>query len=116
MTTDDTASSEKGTTTMDGTPATTRVAPPVDVFENDEELLLIVDMPGVGRESVSLRMERRVLTLSADRDGRSYARTFSLPDTVDSEGVSAEMNAGVLEVHLRKREDMKPRTITIQAR
>ena len=101
---------------MENTNRISRVAPPVDVFENDEELLLLVDMPGVSREAVSLRMERRVLTLSAEAEDRAYARTFSLPETIDGEGVSAEMNAGVLEVHLRKREDMKPRTITIQAK
>lgn len=94
-----------------------RVTPAVDIFENEEGLLLLTDLPGVPRDAIELNVDKGVLSLSAidARRGRLYRRGFSLPDVIDPAGVGAELKDGVLTVRLRKREDMKPRRIEIQS-
>lgn len=103
-------------------PAETRarriaITPPVDIFENEEELLLVTDLPGVAKEAVRLDLDRRVLSLEAVDDARHrvYRRAFTLPDAIDPAGVRAVMKNGVLTVHLRKREDMKPRRVEVRS-
>lgn len=93
------------------------VVPALDVYENDEELLLIVDMPGVRDEAIELTLERTTLSLSADvtDSDRTFVRTLTLPDSVGGD-VSAELtDDGVLRVHLKKRDEVKPRKIQINA-
>jgi len=94
-----------------------RLTPAVDIFENEEGLLLLTDLPGVPRDAIELSVDKGVLTLSATdaRRGRLYRRGFSLPDVIDPAGVEAELADGVLTVRLRKREDMKPRRIEIRS-
>lgn len=103
------------------------VAPFVDIFENNDEILLIADMPGVTKEALQLRIDKDVLSLegskSADGDKLlrceivpcTYARSFTLPPTVDGEKISASLEHGVLRVHLPKRESVKPRQIQVTA-
>lgn len=103
-------------------PAETRsrmvtVAPPVDIFENEEELLLLTDLPGVARDAIELNLDGGALSIVAmqpDR-GRAYRRAFTLPEAIDPSAVEAELKDGVLTVHLRKREDMKPRRVEIRS-
>lgn len=100
-----------------------RVAPPVDVYENADEILMLVDVPGVDEAGLSLRLEGGQLDLEArqavqEHDGFQpvvFARSFTLPRTIDSEGVSANLTQGVLTVRLRKSEAAKPRRIEIKA-
>lgn len=103
------------------TPSETRprvaLTPPVDIFENEEELLVVADLPGVGRDAIELRVDRGTLSLEAVDDARHrvYRRAFTLPDAIDPAGVRAVMKNGVLTVHLRKREDMKPRRVEVRS-
>lgn len=94
-----------------------RVSPPVDIFENDEELLLVADLPGLSRDAIELDVDAGTLSLTASQPelGRVFRRAFALPDTVDPAGVEASFERGVLTVHLRKREDVRPRRIPIAA-
>ena len=99
-----------------------RVAPPVDVYENADEIMMLVDVPGVDEAGFSLRLEAGQLDLEARQAAYEhdsfqpvvFARSFTLPRSVDSEGVSAKLTQGVLTVRLRKSEAAKPRRIEIK--
>jgi HSP20 family protein len=102
-------------------------APPVDVYENDDEILVVADMPGARSDSVTVKLEKDELYISAVRDGDTdgqllaggrrdceYRRTFLIPRGVDPNGISAEISQGVLKVHLPKTADVKPRVIQVK--
>lgn len=104
--------------------------PAVDVMETESEFLLLAELPGVKKKDVKLWIEDGVLMVSGQRDqdrvdeetrfhrieriyGR-FARSFTLPDSVDEEKLKAEFENGVLAVHLPKTEKAKPRSIEVQ--
>jgi HSP20 family molecular chaperone IbpA len=92
--------------------------PQVDILENSEEVLLLADVPGANGESVDVRVDEGVLTLQAQRTVASgqpvrYKRAFQLPESVDPDKITAELKNGVLQLHLRKFEKAKPRTIAV---
>lgn len=94
-------------------------SPPVDVLENEEELLLVADLPGVQKEDVHVRLENGVIQLEAvrrmDHAEHSYRRSFTMSDRVDIEGARAELDHGILSLHLPKAPEMRPREIPILA-
>lgn len=112
--------------------ATRPWVPPVDVLETQHELILKADVPEVDMKDVHLEIENGTLTLKGQRkfEGESkergyhriersygsFARSFSLPDTVDAEAVKAEYKNGVLTVTLPKKELAKPRSIPVEIR
>ena len=105
-------------------------APPVDIFETDNELVLKADLPDVKKEEVEIMLENGTLTLKGqrkfekdeknkgfhriERSYGSFVRYFTVPETVDSENVRAEYQNGVLTVTLPKKEVAKPRAIKVQ--
>lgn len=102
--------------------------PSVDIYENDDEILLHADMPGVRKEDVSVNIDNGTLSLSGVRrlDGKGgatwkeftdveYVRSFSVPQSIDVERVVAELKDGVLKLHLPKSEAVKPKMIEIKA-
>jgi len=97
------------------------VTPAVDVFENDDELLLTVDMPGVREGELNIRFDNNQLhlegkapSLSDDRVEYIYhTRAFTIPDLVDAEKIGAELKQGVLTVHMPKRAVLKYRQIEV---
>lgn len=104
------------------------IAPVVDIYENDDEILLHADMPGVAKEDISVNIDNGKLDISGVRKleatgaGRweefenvEYSRTFSVPQTIDVNKVSAELKDGVLKLHLPKSEAARPRLIEIKA-
>ncbi|HET8934400.1 MAG TPA: Hsp20/alpha crystallin family protein [Polyangiales bacterium] len=98
------------------------VRPAVDVYENADELLMRADMPGASADSVKIRVENSLLTLQAQRTANDsseaslqYYRAFQVPDSVDPEGISAQLKQGVLHVQLKKHERAKPRVIQIRS-
>jgi HSP20 family molecular chaperone IbpA len=94
------------------------LTPTVDVFENEDELLLLADMPGATAESVAVNVESGQLTIEAQRTVHGetvlYRRTFQLPGTIDAESISAELRDGTLHVHLKKSEKAKRRVIPVR--
>lgn len=99
-----------------------RIAPPVDVYENENEILLLADVPGVDNVGLDLRLDSAQLTLTArpsiqPEDDRHliYERTFTLPHSIDAAKVSAELDSGVLRIRLPKSEEAKPRRIAIKS-
>lgn len=94
------------------------VAPPVDIYENAEELLVVVDVPGVTRENVTIDLNRDELTILARRppEGRcDYYRRFLVPEGIDADKIGAELSRGVLRVHLPKSSSLRPRRIEVRA-
>jgi HSP20 family protein len=104
--------------------------PPVDIFQTgDHELVLKAELPDMAREDIDINIENFVLTIKgekkvsndvkeeqyhhAERRYGTFSRSFSLPQTVDPNRVSAEYKNGVLTVRLPLREDAKPRSIKV---
>ena len=103
------------------------VAPLVDIYENEDEILLHADMPGVVKDNIKVNLDNGTLTISALREfetkgsaaweefgGLEYKRNFSVPQTIDVSKVDAELKDGVLRLHLPKSEAAKPRQIEIK--
>ena len=104
-------------------------APPVDIFEKGEDLVIRAELPGVDRNDIDVRVENGVLILRGERKHAeaveeknayrmervygSFARSFSLPTTVDPSRISASLRDGVLEVVLPKAEEAKPKKVAI---
>lgn len=87
------------------------------VEENEEGYFLALDLPGVRKEDVKISAENRQLTIEAERKGRNAAkvrRVFSLPDDVNADGIAAQLQDGVLELALPKKEQAKPKQIAVQ--
>ncbi len=104
--------------------------PSVDIFENDKELVLLADMPGVKAGSLNIDLRDNTLTLDGEVEpfeGKNeedvlieyevgkYYRQFSLSEMIDQEKIDAQMRNGVLRLTLPKIEKAAPRTITVQA-
>ena len=102
--------------------------PSADIFETEETLSLIVEMPGVDRNKVDVSVEDGVLTIQGELDFSKYdgmqpvyseynighyRRSFSLSNKVDQGRISAEMKDGVLTLVLPKAEEAKPRRISV---
>jgi len=105
--------------------------PPVDIYETAaHDLVIKAELPDVNREDVEVTVENNTLTLKGtkslptevkeeqfrrvDRRYGSFARSFTLPNTVDASKVSADYKNGVLTVKLPYREEAKPRTINVE--
>jgi len=104
-------------------------APPVDIAEEKDRILITAELPGFQEDQIEIQTENGMLTLRGERrfekesEGRSYhrversygqfVRSFSLPNNVDREKIRADFSQGLLKVELPKREDAKPRTIKV---
>lgn len=98
----------------------------VDVYENEEEILLHADMPGVQKEDIAIEFDNGKLDISGVRNltqaGSAqweefstirYQRTFSVPQSIQVNNINAQLRNGVLVLHLPKTEEAKPRKIEI---
>ena len=104
--------------------------PRVNIRETDEDVSLLFELPGLERKDIKVMVRDGVMTVSGERSfkseqendgyvrseivGGSFSRSFTLPDTVDSEKVSADYNNGMLEIKLAKKEEMKPKEIEVK--
>lgn len=102
-------------------------SPPIDIFETDEGLVLLADLPGVSAETLELQVQDNKLTLfgkvhppAGDENlvCREYHvmpffRSFILSDEVDHERITAKLDLGVLEVHLPRVKRSEPRRIHV---
>ena len=103
--------------------------PTLDVWETDDELVYAFDLPGIPKEDIAIEYADGMLTVSAKRertlekgDGRFYrferrfgtfTRSVGLPQGVDESKIRADFKDGVLEIHVAKPEEVKPRRIQI---
>ena len=103
----------------------------VDVREDGDHIYVEAELPGFKKEEVDVTLENQTLTISAERregggDGQKqgehllrerrytrFLRSFTLPPSVDEQSVNAKLNDGVLTITLNKREETKPRKISV---
>ena len=114
---------ENGTVTAAWTPA-------VDVFEDEDSVKIVAELPGVKPEDVKLSIENSVLTLRGEKKQvaeektervhryervyGAFERSFALPNTVDGERADARYDSGLLTIHLPKIERARPREIPVK--
>jgi HSP20 family protein len=103
--------------------------PALDVWETDEEIVYAFDLPGIEEDGISVEFEDGALTVTAQRERKqevsddrfyrferrfgTFSRAIGLPQGVREGDISAKYAEGVLEVHVRKPEQVKPRRIQI---
>jgi HSP20 family protein len=105
--------------------------PSVDIFENDNEVVVKAELPGMNAKDIDVRLENNILTLKGERhfeketkeenyhrverEYGTFSRSFALPTAVNGEKVSAEYKDGVLKIVLPKKEEIKAKPIKIAA-
>ena len=103
--------------------------PAVDILESKDAYLLRAELPGMNKEDFNLELKERTLTLTGERkaskpaEGVEYrsmervngkfVRSFALPEMVKHDGIQATYKDGILEIHIPKAEEAKPRQIQI---
>jgi len=105
-------------------------SPPVDILERGNEVVLKVDLPEVNQNEIDIRVEENTLIIQGERKfvkessednyiqiERPYGtfrRTFTVPRTIDQEGIKASYKDGVLRVILPKKEEIQPKQIVVE--
>jgi HSP20 family protein len=108
---------------------TTTFAPPVDVYEDEHSVALKIEVPGIDEKDIDVRVENNTLTVHGERKFEkeekeenfrrverqygSFTRSFTLPNTVDSESIQANYDKGILKIQLAKKAEAKPKQIKV---
>jgi HSP20 family protein len=111
------------------TEVTASFVPAVDVYEDDQKVVLKLEVPGVAEKDLDVSVEKNTLTIKGERKFASeekeenfhrierrygsFYRAFTLPTTVDTENVDAKYEAGVLKIELTKKPEAQPRQIKV---
>jgi HSP20 family protein len=109
--------------------ALTTWAPAVDIYETENELVLKADIPDVNEKDLDVQVENNMLTIRGERKFEqkvkednylrvertygAFSRSFSLPNTVNTEAIKADYKNGVLTVELPKRAESKPKLVKV---
>lgn len=104
--------------------------PPVDIYEDNAQLVLKLEVPGVKEENLDVRVENQTLTIRGERKFEkeekeenfhrierrygTFTRSFTLPQTVDTNSIKASYEHGVLAIHLAKKEAAKPKQVKVE--
>ena len=104
--------------------------PPVDIYEDNAQLVLKLEVPGVKEENLDVRVENQTLTIRGERKFEkeekeenfhrierrygTFTRSFTLPQTVDTNSIKANYEHGVLAIHLAKKEAAKPKQVKVE--
>jgi HSP20 family molecular chaperone IbpA len=103
--------------------------PSTDIYETEDGLTVVMEMPGVEKENVTVKLENGVLSVEGHIDSSKYqdmqpvyteynvghfARSFTLSESVDQGEISAELNAGVLTLTMKKAKEALPRRIEVR--
>lgn len=107
-------------------------APAVDIYETENELVLKADLPDVDLKDINVSVENQTLTISGERSFEkqesvkgyhrmernygNFVRSFSVPNTFDTEHITAGFKDGVLSVTLPKKEAAKPRQVKVEVK
>ncbi len=108
---------------------TSTFAPPVDVYEDEHNVTLKIEVPGIEEKDLDIRVENNTLTVHGERKFEkeekeenyrrverqygSFTRNFTLPTTVDSENIAANYDKGVLKITVAKKAEAKPKQIKV---
>jgi HSP20 family protein len=103
--------------------------PAVDIYEDDKAVQLKVEIPGIDEKDLHIQVENNVLTVQGERKVEkefkqeglqriersygSFARSFTLPSTVDTESVAANYDKGVLSIRIAKKPEAQPKRIAV---
>ena len=104
--------------------------PAVDIYEDAQQIVLKLEVPGIPQNELDIRLENQTLTVKGERKFEesekqenfhrierrfgSFIRTFTLPQTIDTADVKASYDAGVLTISLAKKEAAKPKQVKIE--
>lgn len=102
--------------------------PPVDIFEEQDRLVVVADLPGVGKENLSVQVEQGILTIEGRVDPATggspirrewvllpFFRQFRITEEIDTGKIRASLQNGVLRLELPKAEQAKPRQIPVES-
>jgi HSP20 family protein len=108
---------------------TTSFAPPVDIYEDEHNVTLKLEVPGIDEKDIDVRIDNNTLTVHGERKMEkeekeenfrrverqygSFTRSFTLPSSVDPMQVIANYNQGVLKISLAKKAEAKPKQIKV---
>jgi HSP20 family protein len=111
---------------------TSQWLPAVDIKEEQNRFVLFADVPGVDPKDIEVTMENQILTIKGQRETESkeetdnysrvervkglFYRRFTLPDSADGERIVARSHQGVLEIEIPKKEQSKPRRISVNVK
>lgn len=115
----------------EGEPVSTAAfVPPVDIYEDNQSIVLKLEVPGMKQEDLNIQLENNNLTVRGERKFEneekeenfhrierrygSFFRSFTIPSTVNPESVKADYDAGVLRIQLEKRPEAKPKQIKVE--
>ena len=109
--------------------STSTFAPPVDVYEDEHNVTLKIEVPGIDEKDIDVRIENNLLTVHGERKFEkeekeenfrrverqygSFTRSFTLPNTVNPEQVQAHYDKGILKIQLAKKAEAKPKQIKV---
>jgi HSP20 family protein len=104
-------------------------APAVDIYEDEHNITLKIEVPGIDEKDIDVRIENNTLTVHGERKFEkeekeenfrrverqygSFTRSFTLPTTVDPDNVQADYEKGVLKIQLAKKAEAKPKQIKV---
>ncbi len=119
----------RGPEGQDESLTTTAFAPPVDVYEDEHNVTLKIEVPGIDEKDIDVRIENNTLTVHGERKFEkdekeenyrrverqygSFTRTFTLPNTVNQDSVHADYDKGVLKITMAKKAEAKPKQIKV---
>jgi len=105
-------------------------SPPVDIYETEKEIVLKAELPEIDQKDIDIKVEDNTLTIKGERKfeqetkkenyhriERAYgkfSRSFSLPNTIDQEKIKASYKNGILELVMPKKEESKPKQISVE--
>jgi len=111
---------------------TTSFAPPVDIYEDEHNITLKIEVPGIDEKDIDVRIENNTLTVHGERKFEKeekeenfcrverqyggFTRSFTLPSSVDPGQVSADYDKGVLKINLAKKAEAKAKQIKVNVR
>lgn len=112
-------------------PSSVSWAPRVDIYEEPERFVVLADVPGVESKDINITAEQGVLTIRGERQSErkaadsgyertervsgTFLRRFTLPETANTESITAKQTNGVLEVSIPKQPQVQPRRIAVEA-
>ncbi len=104
--------------------------PAVDIMENDGEIIIICETPGVSEEDIDIQVAEGVLVVSGEKKFKGdkqeekyfrlersfgkFSRSFAIPNAIDTSSIKASLKNGILRITLAKRPDIEPKTIKIE--
>lgn len=103
--------------------------PVVDIYDNDDKVVIKADLPGLSKDDITIDLNNRVLTVQGERSVENevkeenyyrrernygkFCRAFTMPAEVDLDQIQAEFKDGVLKIDIPKPKEQQPKQITI---